>query len=74
MELVNVEDYSVVNNKKELQDTMQYVVKLSSKEIDVIISALGSYIDREEGIEPQNKISIADVLSESFEKIIEENE
>lgn len=74
MELVNVEDYSVVSNKKESQDTMQYVVKLSSKEIDVIISALGSYVDREEGIEPQNKIYTADVLNESFEKIIEENE
>lgn len=74
MELVNVEDYSVVGNKKESQDTMQYVVKLSSKEIDVIITALASYVDREEGIEPQNKIYIADVLGESFEKIIEENE
>lgn len=72
MELVDVEDYSVVSNKEESQDTMRYVVRLSSKEIDAIINALWTYTDWETGIEPQDKINLAYDLIKSFEKIIEE--
>lgn len=54
----------------DLIDVKDYNVKLSQKEIDIIISALDYYVDWLYGVEPLDRINKARVLSNFFEKII----